>query len=113
MFGMNKIHSVSLLLILIQEVGHILSMSITDPGILKRMNLQTLSFGEALMLGLVLITVETETLSSGGIQKVTIKYLILTTRHTPLFTDVTPGLVFSILTKLGFSQELKHYLNQQ
>ena len=34
--GMNKIPSVSLLLTLIQEVGHIPSMSITDVGILKR-----------------------------------------------------------------------------
>ena len=110
---MNKIPSVSLLLTLIQEVGHIPSMSITDVGILKRMNLQTLSFGEALMLGLVLMTPVTEMLSSGGIQREATKYLTLTIRHMPLFTDVTPGLVYSILTKLGFSQELKHYLNQQ
>ena len=77
------------------------------------MNSQTQNFGEVHMLGLVLIMMETETLSSGGTQRVTIKYLIQTTRHMPLFMDVTPGLDYSILTKLGFSQGLKHYLNQQ
>ena len=113
MFGTNKIPNASLLLIPTQEVGHIRSMLITEVGILKRKKSQTLNFGEAPMLGLVLIKMETETLSFGGIQKGTIKYSILTTRHMPLFTVVTPGLVFSILTKLGFFQELKHYLNQQ
>ena len=110
---MNKIPNVSLQLIPIQEAGHILSMSITDAGILKSKNLQTQSFGEVLMLGLVLIKMVMETLSSGGIQRGTIKCLILTIRHTLLFMDATPGLVYSILTKLGFSQELKHYLRQQ
>ena len=70
---MNKIPNASLLLIPIQEAGHIPSMSITEVGILKRMKLQTLNFGEAPMLGLVLIKTETETLSFGGIQKGTTK----------------------------------------
>lgn len=88
-------------------------MSITEAGIGKKMNLQTQKFGEAHMLGLVLIVAETETLSSGGTQRVTIKYLIQTTHHMPLFMDVTHGLDYSILTRLGFSQGLKHYLKQQ
>ena len=87
-------------------------MSITELGIHKRKNLQAQNFGEAHMLGLVLIKTETETLSSGGTQRVAIKYLIQTTRHMPLFMDVTHG-DYSILTRLGFSQGLEHYLSQK
>ena len=77
------------------------------------MNLQTQNFGEALMLGLDLIMLETETLSSGGTQRVTIKFLTQTTRHMPLFMDATPGSDYFTQTRLGFSQEQKHYLNKQ
>ena len=108
MFGMNRILNASLLLIQTQELGHIQSMSTTEHGIHRRKNIQTLSFGEAPMLGLALIVLETETLSSGGIPKVTIKYLPPITHHMPLFTDVILGLVFSIPTKLGFSQGPVH-----
>ena len=83
MSGMKQTPNASLLLIPIQEAGHIPSMSTTDAGIHKRKNLQPLSFGEAPILGLVLMVMEMETLSSGGIRKGTIKYLLLTTHHTP------------------------------
>ena len=104
MFGMNRMLNASLLLIQTQELGHIQSMSTTEHGIHKSTKIQTLSFGEAPMPGLALIMLEMETLSSGGIPKVTIKYLPLITHHTPLFMDVILGLVYSIPTKLGFSQ---------
>ena len=104
MFGMNRMLNASLLLIPTQELGHIQSMSTTELGIYKRKKIQTLSFGEAPMPGLALIMLEMETLSSGGIPKVTIKYLPLITHHMPLFMDVILGLVYSIPTKLGFSQ---------
>ena len=104
MFGMKQMLNASLLLIPTQGVGHIQSMSTTEHGIHISMKIQTLSFGEAPMPGLALIMLEMETLSSGGIPKVTIKYLPLITNHTPLFMDVILGLVYSIPTKLGFSQ---------
>ena len=65
------------------------------------------------MVGFNLVIKEMETLSWGSNQRETIKFLTQTTRHMPLFMDVTPGSDYFTQTRLGFSQEQKHYLNKQ
>ena len=60
MSGMNKNLNVLQLPILIQDHGHIQSMSTIEAGILRRRKLPPLNFGVVHLPGLVLILMEME-----------------------------------------------------